>query len=66
MTQILNKLYKRSNKHSCMNCSNLKICQGIIWCKEGLIETFNVSELNAKMSKKITKQNRCVYNDKAE
>jgi len=64
--QILNKLYKKSNRYSCMNCYNLRICRGVIWCKVGLVEKCDILDLDTKMSKKITKQNRCVYNDMAK
>jgi len=62
---ILNKLYKKADKNSCLYCSNLRIHKGEVWCKHGLIDRFYILDILAvrKITSKLIRYNDCAFND---
>jgi hypothetical protein len=62
---VLNKLFQKADKDSCLYCSNLRIHKNEVWCKRGLIDKFNILDILTvrKISNKIKKHNDCAFND---
>jgi len=65
INDVLNKLYKKADRNSCLYCSNLRIHRGEVWCKYGLIDRFYILDASAlkKMVNELTKENVCELND---
>ena len=65
MNDVLNKLFKKADKDCCLYCSNLRIHQGEVWCKHGLVDRFNIMDIPTlrKITNKLKKHNDCAFND---
>lgn len=63
--EIVNELMSKTHENSCLNCSELRIQNGKIWCQFGIIEPFDVLDGRSliKHRKYIIRRNNCEMND---
>ena len=63
--EVIGKLADKARRNSCINCNHLRIKNGEIWCRLGVIEKFHVLDPMKlkKMVNRIIRNNNCEFRE---